>query len=95
VILDAELLRLGELFAPSRLLLVRPASLGDLVPFPGRGVQGVLRRLALGQRLGDLERELALVLVRGRDNRIRDEVREALLDGRQVLVGVRTRAGKR
>jgi len=27
---------------------------------------GVVRRLALGQRLGDLERELALVLVGGR-----------------------------
>src|SRR5436309_15061049 len=77
-VFDAELFHLVELLAPERLLLVDPASLGDLVPLLGGGVERVLGRLALGQRLGDLERALPLVLVGGRDHRIRDQEREAL-----------------
>src|SRR5437870_5944301 len=57
-VFDAERLHLGELLAPGGLLILGPAPLGDLVPFPGGAVEGVLRILALGQRLGDLEREL-------------------------------------
>jgi hypothetical protein len=48
-------------------------------------IEGVLGRLALGQRLGDLERQLALVLVGPGDDRVRHHQREALLDRVQVL----------
>src|SRR5262249_13035048 len=54
-VLDPELLHLGELLAPERLLLVEAAALGHLVPFARRVVERILGRLALGQRLGDLE----------------------------------------
>src|SRR5437870_3150518 len=73
VILDAERLHLRELLAPRSLLLVAPAPLGDLLPLGGGAVERVLRRLPLRERLGDLERQLALVLVGRRDHGIRHE----------------------
>lgn len=55
VVLDADLLHLVHLLAPEGLLLVAAAPLGDLVPLGGSGIERLLGRLALGQRLGDLE----------------------------------------
>jgi hypothetical protein len=59
VVLDAD----GHLLAPRGLLLVAAAAVGDLLPLRVGRLQRVLGGLALGQRLRDLERELALVLV--------------------------------
>src|SRR2546422_632880 len=88
LVLDAERFHLGHLLAPLRLLLVATAPVGDLLPLGGRAVERLLGRLPLGQRLGDLERELALVLVGGRDDRIGNQEREGRLDGVEVLVGI-------
>src|SRR5262245_45173588 len=89
VVLDAERFHLGQLLAPGGLLLVPASPVGDLLPFHGGGVERFLGGLALGQGFGDLERELALVLVGGRDHRVRYQKREGRLDRVQVLVGVR------
>src|SRR5688500_4136327 len=87
LVLDADLLHLAELLAPVRLLLVTPAAVGDLLPLGRRVVERRLRRLAAGERLGDLERQLALVLVRAGDDRVRHDERERLEDGVEILVG--------
>src|SRR2546427_13148069 len=87
VVLDAERLHRRGLLGPGGLLLLGPAPLGDLVPLSGRGIERLLWRLPLGQGLGDLERELALVLVGGGNNRVWHQIREARLDGVEILVG--------
>src|SRR5262245_20425027 len=88
VVLDAERLHLGQLLAPGGLLLVPAPAVGDLLPLHGGCVERFLGGLALSQRLGDLERELALILVGGGHDRVRHQQWEARLDGVQVLVGV-------
>src|SRR3970282_2062145 len=62
VVLDANILHLTHLLAPEGLLLVAAAPVGNLVPLGGSGIQRFLWRLWLGQRLGDLARELPHVV---------------------------------
>src|SRR5207249_2610070 len=85
-VLDAELLHFVELLTPERLLLLEAPPLGDLVPLLRRGVERVLGRFALGQRLGDLKGELPLVLIGSRDHRVGHQEREGRLDGVEVFV---------
>src|SRR5688572_1067552 len=88
VVLDADLLHLVQALAPLRLLLVAAAPVRDLLPLGGGAVERLLGGLPPGEGLGDLEGELALVLIGGGDDRVGHHVGEAVLDGLEVLVGV-------
>src|SRR5262249_13813721 len=85
LIFDAERVHHGQFLAPMSFLLVTAAPFGDLLPLGGGAVERLLRRLALGQRLGDLEGELSLVLVGGRYHRVRYQEREARLHALHIF----------